>query len=94
MITSMMLWNEANHLPHPDFQRDPGRRHFGTMTRCAARTIKESAPHVKLVLGGISPIDPNFIELLISQRVMEDLDAADRHGHSRTNKDAVVRACP
>lgn len=50
------------------------------MTRCAAKTIKELAPHIRLVLGGISPIDPNFVKLLISQGVMENLDAVGVHG--------------
>ena len=41
----------------------------------AARAIKGLAPQVRLVLGGISPIDPNFIKLLAAHGVLEDLDA-------------------
>jgi len=80
MITSMMLWNEPNNLSHWDFQMDPEWRQFSAMTRCAARAIKEQAPHLKLVLGGISPIDPNFVKLLISHGTMEHLDAVGVHG--------------
>jgi len=80
MITSMMLWNEPNNLSHWDFQMDPGWRQFSTMTRHAAATIKELAPHVGLVLGGISPIDPEFIKLLLGYGTMEHLDAVGVHG--------------
>ncbi len=75
MITSIMLWNEPNNLSYWDFQMDPEWRQFSAMTKTAARTIKELAPHLPLVLGGISPIDPNFIRLLASYGTLEDLSA-------------------
>ena len=80
MITSIMLWNEPNNLSHWDFQMDPEWRQFSTMIRGAARVIKELAPDLPLVLGGISPIDPNFIKLLTSYGVLEHLDAVGVHG--------------
>jgi beta-xylosidase len=80
MITSIMLWNEPNNLSHWDFQMDPQWHQFSTMTMGAAQTIKELAPHVALVLGGISPIDPNFIKLLASYGALEHLDAVGVHG--------------
>ncbi len=76
----MMLWNEPNNLSHWDFQMDPEWRQFSTMTRHAAATIKGLAPHLDLVLGGISPIDPNFIRLLIGYETLEHLDAVGVHG--------------
>jgi beta-xylosidase len=80
MITSMMLWNEPNNLSHWDFQMDPQWRQFSTMAIGAARTIKELAPGLTLVLGGISPIDPKFIKLLASYGTLENLDAVGVHG--------------
>jgi beta-xylosidase len=75
-----MLWNEPNNLSHWDFQMDPQWRQFSTMILGAARAIKELAPEVPLVLGGISPIDPNFVKLLCSYGVLNVLDAVGVHG--------------
>jgi len=58
MITGIMLWNEPNNLSHWDFQMDPEWRQFSAMITGAARAIRERAPRLQLVLGGISPIDP------------------------------------
>jgi beta-xylosidase len=80
MITSMMLWNEPNNLSHWDFLIDTEWRQFSAMASGAARTIKTLAPHMTLVLGGISPIDPNFIKLLASYGTLEHLDAVGVHG--------------
>jgi beta-xylosidase len=80
MITSIMLWNEPNNLSHWDFQMDPQWRQFSTMIQGAAQAIKELAPDVRQVLGGISPIDPNFIKLLTGYGVLEHVDAVGVHG--------------
>jgi beta-xylosidase len=80
MISGIMLWNEPNNLSHWDFQMDPEWRQFSTMIVGAARAIKALAPEVPLVLGGISPIDPNFIKLLTGYGVLEHLDAVGVHG--------------
>ena len=80
MITSIMLWNEPNNLSHWDFQMDPDWRQFSAMAIGAAKAIKEVAPKLSLVLGGISPIDPSFIKLLGSYGVLENLNAVGVHG--------------
>jgi beta-xylosidase len=80
MIAGIMLWNEPNNLSHWDFQMDPEWRQFSTMIVGAARAIKTLAPDLPLVLGGISPIDPNFIKLLTGYGVLDDLDAVGVHG--------------
>jgi beta-xylosidase len=59
---------------------DPEWRQFSAMITGAARTIRELAPHLQLVLGGISPIDPSFIKLLTSYGALVDLDAVGVHG--------------
>ena len=38
------------------------------MAKPAARAVREANPELKIVLGGISPIDPQFIELLAGIR--------------------------
>jgi beta-xylosidase len=80
MITSIMLWNEPNNLSHWDFQMDPQWEAFSTMVKHAARAIRQLAPTLPLVLGGISPIDPNFIKLMIGHGVLNDLNAVGVHG--------------
>lgn len=80
MITSIMLWNEPNNLSHWDFQMDPQWVEFGTMVRHAAKAIRRAAPQLTLVLGGISPIDPSFMKLMIGYGVLDDLDAVGVHG--------------
>jgi beta-xylosidase len=50
------------------------------MTTLAATAIRRIRPTLPLVLGGISPIDPNFISLLKDQGVLEHLDAVGVHG--------------
>jgi len=42
--------------------------------------IRQQAPELPLVLGGISPIDPTFISLLKSYGLFEHLDAVGVHG--------------
>lgn len=80
MITSITLWNEPNNLSHWDFEMDPEWREFGAMIRQGAAAIKNLAPEMPLVLGGISPIDPNFIRLMIGYGALENLDAVGVHG--------------
>ncbi len=80
MITAIKFWNEPNNKSHWDFELDPGWKDFSAMTRMAARRVRELAPDLTLVLGGISPIDPAFVSLLASQGVLDCLDAVAVHG--------------
>ncbi len=80
MIEAVKFWNEPNNISHWDFEIDPGWREFAHMTEMAARAVREICPELCLVLGGISPIDPEFIELLKRQGLLEQLDAVAVHG--------------
>ena len=80
MIEAIKFWNEPNNMSHWDFELDPGWREFAVMTRMAAEAVREVCPTLRRVLGGISPIDPEFIELLRRQGVLESLDAVAVHG--------------
>jgi beta-xylosidase len=80
MIEAFKFWNEPNNLSHWDFQLDPEWRDFSRMTRLAAEAVREVCPGLALVLGGISPIDPNFIRLLTGHGLLECLDAVAVHG--------------
>ena len=80
MVEAVMLWNEPNNLSHWDFKIDPDWRLFGEMARAAVRAIRAINPELKIALGGISPIDPNFIELLTGHGLIEEIDVVAVHG--------------
>jgi beta-xylosidase len=79
-IEAVMLWNEPNNLSHWDFELDPEWLIFSEMTRLAADAVKSVAPSMPCVLGGISPIDPLFIQRMIRQGVLEKIDIVALHG--------------
>jgi len=80
MIEAIMLWNEPNNLSHWDFHIDPDWKMFAEMVIPAARAIRRINPELKIVLGGMSPIDPNFVRLLGSHGVLDVIDVVAVHG--------------
>lgn len=80
MVEAVMIWNEPNNKSHWDFQVDPDWTIFAEMTIAASRAIREINPELPIVLGGISPIDPNFIQLLGSYGVLDHVDVVALHG--------------
>lgn len=80
MVEAVMLWNEPNNLSHWDFKVDPDWKQFAQMTIAASRAIRKVNPELRIVLGGISPIDPNFIQLLGSHGVLDAVDTVAVHG--------------
>jgi beta-xylosidase len=80
MIEAIKFWNEPNNLSHWDFQMDPEWREFAEMTRLAAEAVRSLRPGLTRVLGGISPIDPAFIDLLDRRGVLDLMDVVAIHG--------------
>lgn len=80
MIEAIKLWNEPNNLSHWDFTMDPQWKLYAEMTRLAARAARALRPELRLVLGGISPIDPAFVALLGSYGLLDELDVVAVHG--------------
>lgn len=80
MVEAVMLWNEPNNLSHWDFKLDPDWRVFAEMVIAAATAIRRENPELPVVLGGISPIDPHFIELLGSYGALDAVDVVAVHG--------------
>jgi len=80
MVEAVMLWNEPNNLSHWDFKLDPDWKMFAGMVIAASKAIRRENPDLPVVLGGISPIDPNFIELLGSYGVFDAIDVVAVHG--------------
>ncbi|MBI4787170.1 MAG: beta-xylosidase [Chloroflexi bacterium] len=80
MIEAVMFWNEPNNLSHWDFEIDPDWKIYGEMVKCAAQAVAAENPKLARVLGGISPIDPQFIANLRDQGVLAELDVVAVHG--------------
>jgi beta-xylosidase len=80
MVEAVMLWNEPNNLSHWDFKIDPEWKIFCDMAKAAVRAIRAINPQLKIALGGISPIDPHFIQLLSAQGLIDEIDVVAVHG--------------
>lgn len=80
MVEAVKFWNEANNKSHWDFQIDPEWTMYSEMVKKAACAVKAEKPNVKRILGGISPIDPAFLQRLQSHGTLDNLDAVAVHG--------------
>lgn len=80
MIEAAMIWNEPNNKSHWDFIADPDWRIFSEMARLAGQAIRAEAPGLPRILGGMSPIDPDFINLLATHGALSELDGVAVHG--------------
>src|SRR5260221_12544254 len=80
MVEAVMLGNEPNNLSHWDFKLDPDWKRFAEMVIAASKAIRRENPKLPVVMGGIAPIDPHFIELLGSYGVLAAVDVVAVHG--------------
>jgi beta-xylosidase len=81
VIEAVMLWNEPNNKSHWDFvDVDPDWSIYSRMVVLASQAIAAENPHLPRVLGGISPIDPAFIERMARQGALAAVDAVAVHG--------------
>ncbi|ACL55484.1 glycosyl hydrolase [Methylobacterium nodulans] len=80
MIEAAMIWNEPNNKSHWDPEIDPGWHLFADTLACAAQALKQEAPALPTVLGGLSPIDPTFVQFLDSKRALDHVDVVAVHG--------------
>jgi beta-xylosidase len=80
VIEAVMLWNEPNNLSHWDRHQDPDWSLFAEMVCLAGQRLASVAPGLPRVLGGISPIDPTFVQSLFAQGVGPAIDVVAVHG--------------
>jgi beta-xylosidase len=80
MVEAVMLWNEPNNKSHWDIELDPEWDRFATMVKLAGAAIASVNPRLVRVLGGMSPIDPAFLERLKAFGVLDFVDAVAVHG--------------
>ena len=76
------LWNEPNNLSDWDWKLDPHWDAFSELVGAAAHWARRRGK--KTVLGGMSPFDPNWLELMGSRRVLEQIDVVGIHGFPGT----------
>jgi beta-xylosidase len=80
LITSFKIWNEPNNLSHWDFLLDPGWTIYAALVVQSAAGLRDAAPGIPIVLGGISPIDPRFLRQLDSHGALDAVDILAVHG--------------
>jgi beta-xylosidase len=80
MIEAAMIWNEPNNKSHWDPEIDPDWTRFAEMASLAGQAMAQAAPGLPRILGGISPIDPGFIQNLSGRGVFEHVDVVAVHG--------------
>jgi beta-xylosidase len=81
MLRAVMLWNEPNNLSHWDYSIDPQWAIYALMCRWAADAVRREVSGIDVVLGGIAPIDPDFVDLVVHQHGLESrLDVVAVHG--------------
>jgi beta-xylosidase len=80
MIEAVMLWNEPNNKSHWDPQIDPEWRLYARTVKAAGEAVQAESAGVLRVLGGISPIDPDFIRNMAHQGALDHVDVVAVHG--------------
>lgn len=76
---SLELWNEPNNRLKWNFlEFDPSWSKFGEMVRAAGEVAKECGMHT--VLGGIIPVDPEWLKLMESYGALDSIDTIAIHG--------------
>jgi beta-xylosidase len=80
MIEAVMFWNEPNNKSHWDFEIDPDWSKFAAMVKLASEAVRAENPQLLQVLGGISPIDPEFVRNMEAKGVLDALDVVALHG--------------
>lgn len=80
MVEAVMIWNEPNNASHWDFEVDGDWSTFARMAVLAGQAIESENPRVRRVLGGISPIDANFMRNMKGQGVLDCVDTVAVHG--------------
>jgi CDP-paratose 2-epimerase len=72
------LWNEPNNKLEYDYTLDHNWFTFAEMVGGAAYWAKHRGK--KTVLGGMSPVDPNWLQLMFDRGVMPYIDVVGIHG--------------
>ncbi len=77
------LWNEPNNKAAYDYTRDNDWQRFTEMIGVAAKQARDQGK--KVVLGGMNPVDPNWLQMLFDRGVMSFIDAVGIQGNPDDN---------
>ncbi|NOK37845.1 beta-xylosidase [Corallococcus exercitus] len=80
MIEAVKLWNEPNNKSHWDLELDKDWLIYSRMVRLAGAAVRAEHATLPRVLGGMSPIDPGFLERLDRQGALDEVDVVAVHG--------------
>lgn len=105
MIEAAMIWNEPNNKSHWDPEIDPDWSLFADTVIRAGNAIHAINPAVTRVLGGMSPIDPDWVNRMRGHGALDAVDVVAVHGfpldwnlwpiHAWPDKIAEIEAvCP
>src|SRR3954471_1407260 len=80
MIEAIKFWNEPNNKSHWDLELDPTWEKFAHMVKLACSAVEAENAGLTRVMGGISPIDPAFLQRLKDLGALDKIDAVAVHG--------------
>ena len=80
MIEAAMIWNEPNNKSHWDPELDPDWSIYAETVIRAGASIKAINPNVIRVLGGMSPIDPLWVNRMRGHGALDAVDVVAVHG--------------
>jgi beta-xylosidase len=80
LIEAAMIWNEPNNKSHWDPEIDPDWALFSEHVVRAGGAIQAINPAITRVLGGMSPIDPQWLRRMEAHGALDAVDAVAVHG--------------
>ena len=80
MIEAAMIWNEPNNKSHWNPELDPDWSIYADTVIRAGSAIAEMNPDMTRVLGGMSPIDPNWVQRMRDHGALDQVDVVAVHG--------------
>ncbi len=80
MIEAAMIWNEPNNKSHWDVALDPDWSRYADTVIRAGGAIRAINPGITRVLGGMSPIDPAWLQRMAAYGALDAVDAVAVHG--------------
>ncbi|MBD3240305.1 MAG: beta-xylosidase [Chitinivibrionales bacterium] len=81
MVEAVMLWNEPNNRAYWNSSLDPRWDTFAHLIAEAAWAVRARSTQLTVLLGGISPIEPQFLQVLKDKGVLSIVDAVAVHGY-------------
>ena len=80
MIEAATIWNEPNNKSHWDPMLDPDWSIYADTVTRAGRAIRQVNPALTRVLGGMSPIDPVWLQRIEGHGGLAEVDVVAVHG--------------